>query len=348
MTLLGRAPARLLTLGALVLTMTFMSTRPAAADVPLPQQHAPTGNCANDNIYYGAVPPGSNATRVLVFVHGLGGQASDWWTTPPRQADIQDMWQVAYNAGYRTAYVSMGFRPGNADCSTFLNPQNSVADDGVILAQQIDTITKFYGVTTLDVIAHSKGGVDTQAAIVNYTPPGAPLNPPNNAAAEIRDVFFLGSPHQGSLVADAACPILAKKGFPDPATCSLQTPVMQQQFRPFADASPLNANVHYYSGVGDLCRADNTSACNPDQPLPVGGMVPGGATMLNKSPNPPTFGGPNDNIVTVAETQLAYSTPLFLQSWSHYQTTVGHLAFPYIQQILASQANTVFVPVVAH
>lgn len=64
------------------------------------------------SIYYGAVPPQNPDGPVLVFVHGYRGTADDWWTATPLD-ELNDMYIMAYQAGYRTAFVSLGGPDGS-------------------------------------------------------------------------------------------------------------------------------------------------------------------------------------------------------------------------------------------
>ena len=85
----------------------------AGTSVAASQSLPPPQPGSDRNIFYGAVPTGGEAAPVLVFVHGLRGTASDWWVSSTGIPN--DMYDLAYTNGYRTAFVS-------------LNPDNSRND----------------------------------------------------------------------------------------------------------------------------------------------------------------------------------------------------------------------------
>lgn len=131
-------------------------------------------------IYIGATPPNLDQTKpVLVFVHGKGGSAQVWWGETSYHG-TNDMYTYAYNNGYRTAFVD-------------LYPEESMWDNGDLLNQMIDRIRSYFGVGKVTIIAHSKGGVDANAASAHY-----------GAASKISRVITLGSPHWGTPLADMA------------------------------------------------------------------------------------------------------------------------------------------------
>ena len=173
------------------------------------------------SIYYGAIPPENPDGPVLVFVHGYGGVADNWWTPTPHPHDeLNDMYIMAYQAGYRTAFVSLGGQDGSET--------GSMWDNGQRLIWQLGVIASHYGVDTLDVVAHSKGGVDAEAAVVHYGGWGL-----------VQHVFTLGSPHYGTELADLlysdwAGWLARLLGLQDEATYALQTGYMQV-FRALTD-----------------------------------------------------------------------------------------------------------------
>lgn len=132
---------------------------PTPVPVPIPQ------DCAEANIFYGAVPPGGENAPVLVFVHGYGGQAIDWWFFN-FGSGFNDMYDLAYSAGYRTAFVTDNLTGEAANCEVLRRPVISVFDAGDVLKRQLEYITDHYDVDQVSIVAHSKGGVDSQVAIV--------------------------------------------------------------------------------------------------------------------------------------------------------------------------------------
>lgn len=133
-----------------------------------------SGESDAGNIYYGATPPNLRPNSpVIVFIHGYSSRASTWW-------DGNDMYTKAYNDGYRTAFVSV-------------HPDKTMWVNGQLFRNMLNTITSKYGVQRVVVVAHSKGGLDTDAALVHY-----------GGTAKVERVITLGSPHFGTPLADLA------------------------------------------------------------------------------------------------------------------------------------------------
>lgn len=315
---------RLWVLMVLALAALMALARSTEAGPPTPQPLPPTGDCYRDNVFYGAIPPGGEQNPVLVFVHGLGGLASDWWVNAPG-LQVNDMYERAYEAGYRTAFVNLNVKPDAPGCAVERRPAKDMLYNGRVLSRQLDAITQYYGVEQVDLVAHSKGGIDAQAAVVWW-----------GAWRKVRHVFTLGSPHQGSLVADL---LWSPEGFwvslilgeRDDATFSLQTSSMQL-FRALTDAVSVDDGIGYYSGAGNFWNTPGT-------------LYPLIGQWLQNHPQ----GGDNDGVVTVASTYLPGAEPLFVNPWNHSEVYVGRNAFPYIHRILSSQGPSqynVYLPLV--
>jgi pimeloyl-ACP methyl ester carboxylesterase len=309
----------------LALAVAFMViTQSVKASPPAPQPLPPTGDCYRDNVFYGAIPPGGEQSPVLVFVHGLGGLASDWWVNVPG-LQVNDMYDQAYEAGYRTAFVNLNVNPDAPGCAVERRPAKDMLYNGRVLSRQLDAIAQYYGVEQVDIVAHSKGGIDAQAAIVWW-----------GAWRKARRVFTLGSPHQGSLVADL---LWSPEGFwvslilgeRDDATFSLQTSSMRL-FRTLTDVMPMDDGIRYYSGAGNFWNTPGT-------------LYPLIGRWLQDQPG----GGDNDGVVTVASTSLPGAATLFLEPWNHSEVYVGRNAFPYIHRILSDREpgqHSVYLPLV--
>lgn len=181
--------------------------------------------------YVGATPPNVNYSKpVLVFVHGKGGWAGSWWEATVYHG-VNDMYQYAYNNGYRTAFVD-------------LYPDLSMWANGDLLKRQLDAITAYFGVSKVTIIAHSKGGVDANAASVHY-----------GANPKIERIVTLSSPHWGSPIADMAYStwtwwLAELLGERNDATYVLQTGYMSY-FRSITDGR--DNNVPYYTLSGYKC-----------------------------------------------------------------------------------------------
>ena len=250
------------------------------------------------SICYGAVPPENPDGPVLVFVHGYGGVADNWWTITSYD-ELNDMYAMAYQDGYRTAFVSLGGADGSET--------GSMWDNGELLNWQLGVIARYYGVDSLDVVAHSKGGVDAQAAVAHY-----------GGWLLVRHVFTLGSPHQGCELADLlysdwAGWLARLLGLQDEATYTLQTGYMQL-FRALTDPRVAAQDVIYYRAAGT------------DTGPQFSGLWLSGLYL--------SLFGPNDGAVTVASTELPEAHTLFIQPYHHLNIFLGHTALPWIDAAL--------------
>jgi len=208
----------------------LLSLQPAAAAGVLPAGGGSPGGSPG-TWYLGATPPNVDPSKpVLVFVHGKGGWSGSWWQ-PTVYHGTNDMKSYAYNNGYRTAYVD-------------LYPEASMWTNGELLNRQLEEITAYFGVSKVTLVAHSKGGVDANAASVHY-----------GANAKISRIITLGSPHGGSPVADLAYStwtwwLAALLGQRNDASYVLQTGYMSY-FRSITDGR--DSTVPYYTLSGYRC-----------------------------------------------------------------------------------------------
>ncbi len=154
-----------------------------AAEPPagLAAAEGPAGRAlAAGDWYVGATPPNLDPAKpVLVFVHGKGGSAAVWWG-PTAYHGTNDMYAYAYHHGYRTAFVDLA-------------PEGTMWDNGALLSTLLGAITAHFGVSRVVIVAHSKGGVDANAASAHY-----------GAVGKIQRVITLGTPHRGTPLADLA------------------------------------------------------------------------------------------------------------------------------------------------
>jgi pimeloyl-ACP methyl ester carboxylesterase len=135
-------------LGAIVLCLMGSASAATAPAAPLPQVAA--GGAPN--IFYGGVNPAAAANSpVVVFVHGLGSNATYFFSNG------NTMYQYVYNAGYRSAYVSL-----NADNS---NDHNKIATNTTTLLGLLPQILQHFGVQQVYMFGHSEGGLEIQLAI---------------------------------------------------------------------------------------------------------------------------------------------------------------------------------------
>lgn len=271
----------------MALALSAVAHPPAGLAAPPAPQPAGAGQAATGvagTIYYGAIPPGGGAGKpVLVFVQGLHGQATTWWTNG------NDMYNDAYGAGFRTAFVDLTDASGTG---------GSVWTNGRMLAGQLATITAHYGVDSVNVVAHSKGGLDTNAAIVHY-----------GAGPRVQTLFQLASPNWGSQLADLSYSwwggwLAAILGQRDDAVYSLQTGQMSY-FRSVSDNRAENSYVRYATSAGT-----NHGSL-------FGKLWWGGAYLQPY--------GDNDGAVTLTSAHLPRGTHVFTDSrLDHDDMVVGH------------------------
>lgn len=169
-----------------------------------------------NTIYLGATPSGGNSSPVLVFVHGYLGQGETWF-------EAGDMYDFAFNAGYRTAFVQLG-------------KKDNMWSNGQLLANMLIVITNHFAVNDVVLVAHSKGGVDSEAAMVHY-----------GAHSRVSRLITLSTPFYGSQLADLAQSwwlswVSWPLGQKNNATYVLQTSYMNY-FRSITDSHPNNPLV---------------------------------------------------------------------------------------------------------
>lgn len=182
-------------------------------------------------IYEGPTPHNYDPNRpVILFVQGLHGSARDWWSATVYHGD-NDMLDSAYAAGYKTFFVDLWDAIGGGSANSF--------DNGCLLKQQIDFITDYWGVAQLNIIAHSKGGLDSNYALLL------------GASSKVNAIVTLSSPHWGSALADLAgsswlTGIDNVMQFNDAGTQFLQTANMAA-IRRFLDQIPLCQSTRFFT-----------------------------------------------------------------------------------------------------
>lgn len=226
---------------------------------------------------------------ILLFVHGLNSNYGIW------VEGRGSMKEVAYQSGYQTAFIN-------------LHPNKDMWTNGALLAEKIQEIHREYGKQIL-VISHSKGGIDTQAALIH-----------NKAYPYVSNVVTLGSPHYGSQLADLAYSnwagwlsrILGQK---NEGTECLQTGYMSY-YRHMTDNHENHTQNRYFTLAGN-------STASIFSPLYWGGLY------LRSY-------GANDGAVVVDHATLPYGTVLKVSNWNHFDIAKGDRTFsvfqPYMEQ----------------
>jgi hypothetical protein len=259
---------------------------------------APDSTSPYQNVFYGQTPAGPSGP-VLVFVHGVNGVASDWWVPP------NDMYALAFSAGYRTAFIS-------------LKPDNTRNNDGIVanatvLRTVMPAIIAHFNVSSVYLVAHSKGGVDAQAAMLEPT-----------FSQYVKAVFTIASPHQGTELADWAFSsgqsMAAGLGLLTPAVAALQTATMAQ-LRALADPTSMASGIPYYTISGSSYSSPPNALTSATGPIL--------STLTGQA---------NDGVVTVPRSKLpaSYSFDLGTIPANHFAMAVGSVVFPRINAQIRS------------
>ena len=203
----------------------------ASASAPAPILHNDNATANFGDWYIGATPPNVDYNKpVILFVQGLHSDYTTWYNS-------DGYYDAAYNAGYRTAFVQLKDADGGG---------GDMWTNGPVLANVIQKVRNYYGVNKINIIAHSKGGIDTQTALVHY-----------GAYPYVNLVHQLSTPNKGSELADMSYStwtwwLAAILGQRDDAVYSLQTSYMAD-FRSITDGLAENNYTRTYmsGGTGD-------------------------------------------------------------------------------------------------
>ena len=275
-------------------------------------------------MYYGATPAqsdGGGSKPVLLFVHGAGGVAADWWVT-------NDMYTDAWSAGYRTAFVEL--TPLNTTTGATL-PEADAFSNGITVSHQIITVTQHFGVPWLDIIGHSKGGVDAQTAIAY-----------DGAYVHVHNLITLATPHRGTPLADLVC-------YQNPSIAQL----IGLGTGPGLCGSPYSVTNPTSNTVGGLTVADMSAFRAATDVLTstaaVTYFVAGGADWQDNPPNPlvqlggqllgqgllgvPALDPRNDNdglVPVESACMLPGAHYLFVRPYNHFNILLGDNAWAWI------------------
>ncbi|MUK90206.1 hypothetical protein GMD78_17680 [Ornithinibacillus sp. L9] len=288
---------------------TVSATTKQTSDIPDPQLVGKSdgistmGKVGNGNDetpgewYIGSAPsnPIPNAP-VILFVPGLNNVAQIFW-------EDNDMYQSAVNAGYQTVFVQL-YDAGGASADMWEN--------GALLAEKINEISNHFG-KPITVVAYSKGGVDTQAALTYY-----------DAWQHVDNVITLSSPHHGSQLADLAysssagwlADLLGAQG---EGTYAMQMGYMEN-FRDQTDDQSMAYYNDYYTLGGTNWGSVFSSTW-------FGGMY------LSQY-------GSNDGVVTTASSSLPGGQQLAIGDWNHTSIRTG-VTFPIFESyVMDNQQNS--------
>lgn len=259
--------------------------------------------------FLGATPANYDPNKPpIVFVQGKNGAANSWYGETAYHG-TNDMYESAYNSGYQAVFVQLYDADGTGSRSQY--------DNGRLLASMLQQIYNHFG-KKVSIVAHSKGGPDTQAALIHY-----------GAYRYVGNVITLASPHHGSHLADLSYSwyagwLATLLGQKDAGTYSLQVGEMAK-FRSVTDSNA-NAKMNKYYTVAGTSWGPAFSA------LATGGLY------LSSY-------GDNDGLVNVWSTKLPYGTHLFTDSsLDHDNIRMGSKVFsriePYLRTVTAPSITT--------
>ncbi|MBY7144355.1 alpha/beta fold hydrolase [Virgibacillus sp. NKC19-3] len=225
-----------------ILVIVGQSVHAVAEEVKEPSSHFPeepisvmgkgsNGNEETPGEWYAGETPSDlkHDAPVLLFVPGLNNAAQIFW-------EDNDMPQLAYDAGYQTAFVQL-YDAGGASADMW--------DNGELLADKIEEISSYFDGKKVTIIGYSKGGIDAQTALTYY-----------DASEHVDNVITLSSPHHGSQLADLANSSWAGWladliGMQGEGTTAMETGYMES-FRSMIDQEPLAyANDYFTLGGTD-------------------------------------------------------------------------------------------------
>ncbi|NJP38053.1 esterase/lipase family protein [Alkalicoccus luteus] len=253
------------------------------------------GDLTPGTITYGDPPAKVDPDKpVLVFVQGLTNDSTTWY-------DGNSMYDTARDAGYETVFVELHDSGGEP---------KSYWDNGAMLAGQLEEISAHFDGKEIVIVGYSKGGVDAQVALIH-----------EGKHSLISDVITIGSPHDGSELADLANStslgwIADLIGQNSEGTQSLQTGVMNH-FRSITDSRPEVQENRYFTLAGDRTG-------------PIFSSYWFGSGFIS---------GPSDGVVSVESATLPYGTMLGVGNWNHGEVHQGENAFPFMQSVLSGEAG---------
>lgn len=132
----------------------------------------------------GPEPAGHGTQYPIVLVHGFTGSRSLWNFVDVPEALRQD--------GHGGSEGPAEFRVFHAELPPFGRPD----DNAAVLAEQVAQVLARTGASRVNLIAHSKGGLDARAFISLYN------------QDRVASLTTVASPHRGTRVADAALGLL--------------------------------------------------------------------------------------------------------------------------------------------
>lgn len=270
------------------------------AQLPKPNQFSLNylNSLGERNILYGQTPPNFNGD-VIIFNHGYIGSTESMLIG-------NEMYELAYNAGYKTAFVATTRGEG-----LWVN--------GEVLGRAIDQITEHYSVSEAFLVVHSNGGKASEVALFH-----------ENKRNKIKKVISLGTPFHGTQLADLSQNwwfnwLWSLTGLNDGAALSTSY-YCEGIVRPYFDKHPLNQPYKYYN-LG-------TWGWNKGHTLLVPAFVTAGAYIKFNG------GGANDGVTPYYSSQRPGGNIILPNDesenghYDHLDILYGQYSWKYIQPFL--------------
>jgi pimeloyl-ACP methyl ester carboxylesterase len=177
---------------------------------------------AGQSFWVGPITTANQNGAVVVFVHGYTSDHNTWTGS---NYSVRD----ACAQGFRVAAVDLG-------------GTSSIWNNGQSLTTKLQAIANYYGVSKVNIMAHSKGGLDSQTAIVFY-----------GGHQYVQRYVAFGTPFGGTDLADHACSWYGSWLWQcNDATMDMRTGNMTY-VRSITDTRAENNNVLAYAARGSKC-----------------------------------------------------------------------------------------------
>jgi hypothetical protein len=291
---------KLAAMGLFLVGFSGLASASSAPAAPLPQT-APGGA---PNVWYGGVNPAAAPNApVVVFVHGLGSNATYFWTNG------NDMYQEVYNAGYRSAYLSMSSDNSNNHQQISINAQT--------ILNLMPQVLQHFGVQQVYMFGHSEGGLEIEVAMLTAS-----------FRSNVKAVFTIATPNQGTELADWAFGVGEKIanifGFISPGLYDLE-PEHVATLRAQLDPVFETAGIPFYTLEGNSYKHQGALFYSITGPI-----------LSNL-----TNGESNDGLVAVNEVPLpdTYAEDLGSIAEDHTHMAFGSVSWPYVYGRIAGLEN---------
>lgn len=188
----------------------------------------------------GPEPAGQKAKYPIVLVHGFTGSRKLWNFVDVPAALTKD---------------------GHYVFAAEMHPFGTPDENAKVLAAQVDEVLRTSGAAKVNLVAHSKGGVDARAYISNF-----------KAGDKVASLTTIASPHRGTAIADTALKLLPDNAYADKALSAISTlwtrtfseaelaegndlraalgSMAEKNAEAFNRTHPDDARVHYQSWAG--------------------------------------------------------------------------------------------------